>query len=125
MHEWALAESVVKTVELNDEFKNKKIDVIVGELQDVDIEVFEFALNELMKNKEIKMKLRIVVEESSFKCNNCGFEFSMKEVLKRNKMERENIHFIPEMVKAFVKCPKCKSIDFEIIKGRGVKLSYE
>ena len=125
MHEWALAESVVKTFELNKDLHNKSINVIIGELQDVDISIFEFALNEIIKDRNIKMKWKIVIEDAFFKCNNCGFEFTMKEVLKRNKMEKENIHFIPEMVKAFVKCPKCRSVDFEIIKGRGVKLSYE
>jgi len=125
MHEWALAESVVKTVGLNKELKGKKISIIIGELQDINLEIFEFALNELIKDRKLEMNYCVVVEDAVFKCNNCGFEFSMKEVTKKDKMEKENIHFIPEMVKVFVKCPNCASVDFEIIRGRGIKISYE
>ena len=34
--------------------------------------------------------------------------------------EREAIHFVPESAHAFLRCPACKSPDFEISKGRGV-----
>ncbi len=97
----------------------------MGELQAIDMEVFKFAMEEILKQNKKKINYKIVVEESEFKCNSCGKDFSMSEVKKKSEEEKENIHFIPEMVKAFVKCPKCKSIDFEIIKGRGVSLGYE
>ncbi len=34
----------------------------------------------------------------------------------------ESIHFIPEVAHTYIKCPKCGSPDFEIIKGRGIWL---
>lgn len=125
MHEWALAESVIKTINEKKEFVGKKVIVYMGELQAIDMEVFKFAMEEILKQNKKKIDFKIVVEESEFKCNSCGKDFSMSEVKKKSEEEKENIHFIPEMVKAFVKCPKCKSIDFEIIKGRGVSLGYE
>ncbi|HOJ86677.1 MAG TPA: hydrogenase nickel incorporation protein HypA [Elusimicrobiales bacterium] len=125
MHEWALAESVIKTINEKKEFVGKKVIVYMGELQAIDMEVFKFAMEEILKQNKKKINYKIVVEESEFKCNSCGKDFSMSEVKKKSEEEKENIHFIPEMVKAFVKCPKCKSIDFEIIKGRGVSLGYE
>ncbi|MEF3281047.1 MAG: hydrogenase nickel incorporation protein HypA [Elusimicrobiota bacterium] len=124
MHEWALAESVILSIEENS-LKNKKIRIIVGELQSIDREIFKFAIDEILKQKKYNLDYKIKVEKAGFKCNNCGNKFSISEVLKKTDDERENIHFVPEMVKAFVKCPKCKSVDFEIIKGRGVSLSYE
>jgi hydrogenase nickel incorporation protein HypA/HybF len=33
---------------------------------------------------------------------------------------QENIHFIPEVAHVYVKCPRCESPDFEVLKGRGV-----
>ncbi|MCX7648001.1 MAG: hydrogenase nickel incorporation protein HypA [Elusimicrobiales bacterium] len=125
MHEWALAESVIKTINEKKEFVGKKVIVYMGELQAIDMEVFKFAMEEILKQNKKKIDYKIVVEESEFKCNSCGKDFSMSEVKKKSEEEKENIHFIPEMVKAFVKCPECKSIDFEIIKGRGVSLGYE
>lgn len=124
MHEWALAESVIKSIE-NNKIENKEIKVLLGELQDVDGEIFKFAIDELLKQKNKKIKYKIVVDKSLFRCNNCKNEFDMSVVKKKNKIEKENIHFVPEMVKVFVKCPKCNSIDFEIVKGRGVLISYE
>ncbi len=39
-----------------------------------------------------------------------------------DEKEAEAIHFIPEVVFVHARCPKCKSPDFEIVKGRGVTL---
>jgi hydrogenase nickel incorporation protein HypA/HybF len=33
---------------------------------------------------------------------------------------RESIHFLPESIYAYYRCPRCGSIDFEIVKGRGI-----
>jgi hydrogenase nickel incorporation protein HypA/HybF len=40
-------------------------------------------------------------------------------------MEKENaeaIHFVPEIAYVYIRCPNCKSPDFEIMQGRGVWL---
>jgi hydrogenase nickel incorporation protein HypA/HybF len=125
MHEWALAESVIRTITNRKEFKDKKVIVYLGELQAIELDIFKFAMDELIKNNRDNISYKIVVEESRFKCNLCGYEFSMSEIKNKTDEEKENIHFIPEIVKAFVKCPKCSSVDFEITKGRGVSLGYE
>ncbi len=125
MHEWALAESVIKTAENKKEFRDKKIIIYLGELQNIDMEIFRFAMDELIKQRNIKLNYKFEIQKAEFKCNKCGEDFDIEEVKDKSDDEKENIHFIPEMVKAFIKCPKCKSVDFEIVKGRGVGVGIE
>lgn len=125
MHEWALAESVVQTVMENDILKGRRVKILLGKLQTIEKDIFEFALNEVMKLQKTKFDFLIEEVEPEFKCLSCGVVFKLKDITTYDDVEKENIHFIPEMVKAFSKCPKCGSVDFEITKGRGVSLSVD
>ncbi|HDM23119.1 MAG: hydrogenase nickel incorporation protein HypA [Methanomicrobia archaeon] len=127
MHEWALAEAVVSTA--LDAVKGKKFKEVtelrirMGELQQIEIEIFEFALKELIQNHEIlkNAEIKIEKEEAVFRCNVCGNEWKFTKD-KLTDEESESIHFIPEIVHTYMRCPKCNSPDFEVIKGRGVSL---
>ena len=129
MHEWALAESVIKSAVGHAEAQKlrrlKETGVVFGELQDIDREIFSFALQELRAQVPgaAACKFKISVEPAAFRCKACSHEFFLKG-LKKTKDESEFIHFIPEMAHTFLKCPRCKSPDFEIIRGRGVNISY-
>jgi len=123
MHEWALAESVIKTVLRIAEKKGiervTKVKIKIGEMQQVEREVFREALVQL-KPVELKdAEFIIVVAETELKCRACGFKwlFQKKEL---GEDMLEAIHFLPEVSHAYVKCPQCGSPDFEIIGGRGV-----
>ncbi len=129
MHEWALADGILKTVlefaEKHNAKSVKKVTIVLGELQDVELEIVEFALNEMKKgtiaqNAEFSFK----EEEAIFKCRNCGYTWKLKDVEnKLNGEMREDIHFVPDVVHTFISCPKCGSRDFEVVKGRGVYIS--
>ena len=127
MHEWALAESIVLTIEYEARKRGLKIievaEVVVGELQSIDREVFEFALNELVASlRERGIDVRrvdIESEEARFRCFRCGYQWSLSEV-EISEFEKEAIHFIPDVAKIYIRCPKCGSHDFEIVAGRGV-----
>ena len=70
MHEWALAEAVTSTaLELSKEKNVKEITELrikMGELQQIEMEIFEFALSELTKNYDIlkKTKIKIKMEKA-------------------------------------------------------------
>jgi len=127
MHEWALAEAVISTaLEVSKEKNVKEITELrikMGELQQIDLEIFEFALSELTKNHNIlkKTKIKIKMEKAILRCNVCGHEWNFKKD-KLTSEESESIHLVPEIVHTYMRCPKCSSPDFEIIKGRGVWL---
>lgn len=129
MHEWALAEAVVKAaVEhagLKQLKKLREAGVVFGELQAIDKEIFRFALEEVRKlfPEARDCRFRIITQPAAFRCKACSREFTLKG-LKKTKDEAEFIHFVPEMAHSFLKCPGCKSPDFEISAGRGVSISY-
>lgn len=129
MHEWALADGIVRTAvefaNMHGRDKILAIRVVLGELQDVNEEILKFAIDELKKGTIAEdADVEFVVEEAEFRCRNCGHEWKLREV-KEDFSERikEDIHFIPEVVHAFLACPKCGSRDFEVVKGRGVYLA--
>ena len=129
MHEWALAESVIKTAvghAVAGKLKKlKETGVVFGELQAIDKDIFIFALEELRKQypSAKSCKFKIIAEPAAFRCKACSHEFPLKG-LRKTKDEAEFIHFVPEMAHTFLKCPRCKSPDFEIARGRGVHISY-
>jgi hydrogenase nickel incorporation protein HypA/HybF len=123
MHEWALAEAVIRTVSQIAE-KEGLTDVIevnigLGELQQVDIEIFKFALSQLKTRSLEKARFNIKKAEAHLRCRVCGREwmFSADEL---DEEAREAVHFVPEVAHAFVSCPGCGSRDFEVVSGRGV-----
>jgi len=131
MHEWALAESIISAAtEAAEKEKLKKITEIkisIGELQQIEKDIFEFALAQIMKDQDKKIKnakIKIDIEKSKLKCKNCEKVWSFNNMKKKlSKGESESIHFIPEVALVYFRCPVCGSPDFEIIRGRGVTIS--
>jgi hydrogenase nickel incorporation protein HypA/HybF len=125
MHEWALAEAVIAaTSQMAEKEGLKKVTEVkikVGELQQIDLDILEFALSQLKPTKFKRAKFSIEIAKAELKCRVCGHEW----IFEKEKMDEnaaEAIHFVPEIVHAYIKCPKCESPDFEILKGRGVWL---
>lgn len=123
MHEWALAEAVIKTTldkaKENDLKKIEEIDLKIGEMQSIDMDIFKFALDELMKEQGMEAKIKIDIQKTKFKCNVCGYEWGIDK-FGLNEEEKEFIHFLPESVFSHAHCPKCGSQYFEIVEGRGI-----
>lgn len=123
MHEWALAYTVLGF--LFRELGCRKVEHVVialGELQNVDWDVFRFALENIAKMEGFEIKrIELVERKARFRCNRCGREWGLDE-LDLSEEEREAIHFVPEAVHAYVRCPKCGSRDFTVTEGRGVEL---
>lgn len=126
MHEWALAEAILWGVA---EYVRSvggsaagKVVVSLGELQAIDREVLEFALRELVSESPVKIgEVELTSEEARFRCRSCGLVWRLKDV-NLSEDVREAIHFVPEVVHTFLKCPRCGSRDYEVISGRGVKI---
>jgi len=129
MHEWSLAQAVIYTaIEYQKKGKLKEVtelEVKIGELQQIDIEIFKFALKEIVQFKKMMgTRIRIETEKAVLKCRVCGYQWNFSDSTKRlNEDKAELIHFIPEVAHVYLRCPKCKSPDFEITKGRGVWIS--
>ena len=126
MHEWALAEGVISTAtrfaEENDLTEVTEVVVMVGELQQVEHEVLQFAFEQLktplFKNAEFVLK----TQPAKFRCRNCGHEWGFTAEGMTEEVS-EAIHFVPEMAHVYIKCRQCGSPDFEVTEGRGVWLA--
>lgn len=128
MHEWALADAIVNSsLKLAKDKGLPKVNEIfirIGEVNNIDIDAFNFALSEIMKGTILENSKIIFNEiQANLKCNNCGFIFNYKnEFDKLSEDEKESIHFIPETVHIYIRCPNCGSVDFDFIEGRGIFL---
>jgi hydrogenase nickel incorporation protein HypA/HybF len=125
MHEWALAEAVIAaasdTAHKEGLKKVTEVRITIGEMQQVERDIFCFALEQLRPAEFADTKFEVEEERAELKCRACGFEwlFSGKEL---DKASTEAVHFVPEVAHAYMKCPRCDSPDFDIVKGRGVWL---
>jgi hydrogenase nickel incorporation protein HypA/HybF len=125
MHEWALAEAVIAAASEVAEKENlkevKEVRIKVGELQQIELDILEFALSQLKSAKFKNTNFSIETVKAELRCRVCGYKwFFSKEELDKNTSEA--IHFVPEVAHVYIKCPKCGSPDFEILHGRGVWL---
>ena len=125
MHEWALAEAVISTasqIAKKEGIKEvKEVRIKVGELQQIERDILEFALSQLKTDEFENTKFNLYTIQAELKFRVCGEEWTFdKGKLDQNKAEA--IHFVPEIVHTYIRCPKCGSPDFEIHKGRGIWL---
>ncbi len=125
MHEWALAEAIVSAASEIAERENLKevteIRVLVGELQQIDSEILQFALSEHKTAKFRNAKFSIEKAQAKLRCRVCQEQWTF-DGQALDESTAEAIHFVPEAAHTFINCPKCGSPDFEIIAGRGVWL---
>ncbi|MCW4013915.1 MAG: hydrogenase nickel incorporation protein HypA [Candidatus Bathyarchaeota archaeon] len=126
MHEWALAEGVISTAqrfaEDNGLTKVTEVVVMIGELQQVEHDVLEFAFEQLKTPLFKEAEFVLKSQPAKFKCRNCGNEWSFKAQGLSEDVS-EAIHFVPEMAHVYIKCTECGSPDFEVSEGRGVWLA--
>jgi len=125
MHEWALAEAVISTASQIAEKEGVKevteVKIKVGELQQIELDILEFALSQLKTAKFKNVKFDIDIVKAELTCRVCGHQWIFsKENMDENTAEA--IHFVPEIAHTYIKCPKCGSPDFEILQGRGIWL---
>jgi len=125
MHEWALAEAVVSTTLKVAKEKGLKevieLKIKIGELQQIDQEIFEFALSQLRSPMLKNAKFSLETVKAELKCRVCNHKWKFSTENMDHDVS-EFIHFIPEIAHTYLKCPKCGSPDFEILTGRGVWL---
>jgi hydrogenase nickel incorporation protein HypA/HybF len=131
LHEWALAEAVVAATGALAEREGLRevagIKVRLGELQQIDREIFEMALRELIDAGGTRLRgarAEVEIEEAGMKCRACGRRWGVAALLGGlGRQESEAIHFIPEMARVHARCPGCAGPDFEVVAGRGVWLA--
>jgi hydrogenase nickel incorporation protein HypA/HybF len=125
MHEWALAEATVETVRR--EAGGRRVlgvRLAFGELQQVDREIFAAALADLAPGAGLAADAFAVDEEPArFACRACAATWALADMPDMPDDDREAIHLLPEAAHAYLRCPRCGSVDFDVTAGRGVSIS--
>jgi len=128
MHELVIVSGIIDAVTQVAQRENKKVSMVriaVGELASFDINLIRDLIEMLRKGTCLE-EAEVIVEEEGAKvrCKACGASWGFKELVEPlTEDEREMIHFLPELVSSFSKCPSCGSRDLEIESGRGIRVS--
>lgn len=130
MHEFALADAVVKAAARAAREAGidrvERIVVRVGELQQIERELFEFSLTQVLPAADpvlAGVRFEVETEPVVFHCRVCERRFGTADLGEGSDPDSaEAVHFLPELAHAFVRCPGCGSPDFDIVAGRGVTL---
>ena len=129
MHELALADAVIKAALRAADDAGiaaiERIVVSVGELQQIDPELFRFSLTTVLPSQDHRLHATafdVTIAEARFSCRSCGATYGRSD-LDLGEHEGESVHFIPELLHAFAGCPQCASPDFDIVEGRGILLT--
>ncbi|MGB9659726.1 MAG: hydrogenase/urease maturation nickel metallochaperone HypA [Nitrososphaerales archaeon] len=128
MHELALVEGIIShVIDFAHERKGHVVSfkVAVGEFAQFDKRLIRELLVELVKGTELeKAKMIVEIERAETKCLYCNSKWGVNELLEPlSNDQKEMIHFLPELLNSFTKCPKCGKSDFEIEKGRSVRVA--
>lgn len=128
MHEFTIAQGIVDLLRESYSMRGYKIvsfKIAVGELSMFDKGIIVDLINELIKGTELEgVKFTVLVEEAAIKCESCNHIHMFNELTKSiGSEEKEMIHFIPELISSYVRCPLCGSRDLKILTGRGVKVT--
>jgi len=117
MHEVSIAQMLLETVLKNASGKIIEIELEIGELRMINAEALKFAFSVLSKGTRAeKAKIIIKRKKPKFKCLNCGYVWS--PILENLSEDQKTLmHFGALAYSLVLKCPKCKSNDFEIIEG--------
>ncbi|MCX8172766.1 MAG: hydrogenase/urease maturation nickel metallochaperone HypA [Archaeoglobaceae archaeon] len=124
MHEWAIAMSVVSSVEkwaVEKNVKVKRIVLSIPSLSMLEVEVLLEAFNIIKKDSKIpEAELEVRVRDQKFMCRVCGNKFDLSDIKSQldpvltDYGEENPLHILPALVATFAKCPKCSSHDFEV-----------
>jgi hydrogenase nickel incorporation protein HypA/HybF len=127
MHELALAEGIVSAVLDLARKKGGRVigfKVAIGELAQFDKRLIEDLLRELIKGTELKdAHITVEVENAIIKCLYCDSKWGFQELVgPLPDEEKEMIHFLPELLNSFSRCPTCGRSDLEIEGGRSIRV---
>lgn len=127
LHELALVEGIISAVLDLARKKGGRVlgfSISIGELAQFDKTLIRDLLTELVKGTELEgANIDIETEKAVIKCLSCGSKWGFKELVGPLPEDwREMIHFLPELVSSFSKCPICGKSDFEIEEGRSVRI---
>ncbi|ARM75285.1 hydrogenase maturation nickel metallochaperone HypA [Acidianus manzaensis] len=132
MHEWSVADAVIRTVinwaEENHVKEVTKVKLGIPSYSFLEVDILKEAFDMMKKDSVLDhAELEIVIKEPTFVCKNCGYEFSSNDVkdqldtVRSEFGEEYPLHLMPALAPSFLKCPKCGSHDI-IVKSQDITI---
>ena len=127
MHELSLVNGILQAVEETAKETGgtvKSFKVGVGELAQFDLRLVRQLFEDSRRGTRLQdVEVAIEVEQSKIRCLSCRKEWSFRQLSgQMSEDEKEMVHFLPELLNSFAKCPSCSRSFFEIEEGRSVRL---
>ena len=117
MHEFSISSEIIRTVldttEKNHGKRVLSIQLEIGELALLNVEQVTFWIQELFKGSVAEgAKIKVKIIKARISCEACGYEG-------KNSSDQKDLfqNLIP------LSCPKCKSFQIKVEKGRECNLS--
>ena len=127
MHELTLVQGMLDLVGETAEREGRRIKgckIGVGELSQFDEKLIRRLFVDLTRGTPLQgARFSIKRERSNLRCLGCGRVWALKDLASQlSTHEREMVHFIPELLNSFARCPSCSKGFFEIEAGRSVRI---
>lgn len=128
MHEYSLVKGIIDAVqERVDEKRGRvvSVEVRVGELAQFDLRLVRELLNELKIGTSLAgAKMVVRTERSKVRCLGCGSVWRFEDVIQPMSADaKEVVHYFPELLSSYSRCPSCSKSYLEIVEGRGVRIA--
>lgn len=128
MHELSLVQGIIDSVQQTAKERGGKVlsfEVRVGELAQFDVGLVRELLKELKKGTPLEgAKVVVRTEKSKMRCLSCGSLWGFSDIVKpMPRDEREVVHFFPELLNSYTRCPSCSKSYLEIEEGRSVRIA--
>ncbi|AWR96795.1 hydrogenase maturation nickel metallochaperone HypA [Acidianus sulfidivorans JP7] len=132
MHEWSVADSIIRTV-INWANENHveeitKVKVGIPSYSFLEVDILKEAFDTMKKDSVLEnAELEINIKEPTFKCKNCGFTFKPSDVRDQLESVRSEfgeeypLHLMSALAPSFLKCPKCGSHDI-IVESQDITI---
>jgi Zn finger protein HypA/HybF involved in hydrogenase expression len=127
VHELSLVNGILQAVEETAKETGgsvRSFRVGVGELAQFDLRLVRQLLEDSRRGTPLQdADVTIEVEQSKVRCMSCRREWNFRQLSGHmSEEEKEMVHFLPELLNSFARCPSCSRSFFEIEQGRSVRL---
>jgi len=127
MHELTLVQGILDSVNESARTEGRKVagfTIGIGELAQFDRRLLRKLFRDLTEGTPLgDAKASFEFEMAGLKCLGCGNKLSFRDLSGQlSKQEKEMVHFLPELLNSFAKCPTCSRSYFEIEAGRSVRI---
>jgi Zn finger protein HypA/HybF involved in hydrogenase expression len=128
VHELSLVQGVIDAVGAEAEEKKGRVlrfEVRVGELAQFDLQLVRDLLKEMKRGTPLESAKAVVrSERAKVKCMTCGRVWGFKDVVHpMSEDEKEVVHFFPELLSTYSRCPSCSKSYLDIEEGRSVRIA--